>query len=107
MVVKRFEIYWVNLNPTVGREMQKTRPAVVVSPDEVNNALGTILVAPITSSKKNFPTRITFELGGNENYIALDQIRAVDKSRLAKKISVLNDEAAELLCGKLQELFSY
>ncbi len=62
MVVKRFEIYWVNLDPTVGREMQKTRPAVVISPNEVNDVLGTILVAPITSSKQNFPTRISFEL---------------------------------------------
>lgn len=107
MVIKRFEIYWVNLNPTVGREMQKTRPAVVVSPNEVNDALGTILVAPITSRHRTFPTRIAFELKNNENYIALDQIRAVDKSRLTKRISVLKDETAQILCERLQELFAY
>jgi len=107
MVIKRFDVYWVNLNPTVGREMQKTRPAVVVSPNEVNDALGTILVAPVTSSRKNFPTRIAFKLKGNENYIALDQIRAVDKSRLTKKIAALDDATAILLCEKLQELFAY
>jgi len=107
MVVKRFEIYWVNLDPTVGREMQKTRPAVVISPNEVNDALGTILVAPITSSRQNFPTRIAFKLNENENYIALDQIRAVDKIRLNKKISSLDRETAQAVCERLQELFAY
>ena len=107
MVIKRFEIYWVNLDPTVGREMQKTRPAVVISPNEVNNALGTILVAPITSNQRNFPTRIAFDLNGNENSIALDQIRAVDKTRLNKKISALNRETAKTVCEKLQELFAF
>jgi mRNA interferase MazF len=107
MVIKRFEIYWVNLDPTLGREMRKTRPAVVVSPNEVNDALGTILVAPITSSRRNFPTRIAFELNQNESYIALDQIRAVDKIRLNKRIAVLSKETARSVCGKLQELFAY
>lgn len=107
MVIKRFEIYWVNLDPTVGREIRKTRPALVISPNEVNNALGTILVAPLTSNKRNFPTRIAFELNENENYIALDQIRAVDKTRLSKKISVLNRESAQTVCEKLQELFAF
>lgn len=107
MVVKRFEIYWVNLDPTIGVEMQKTRPAVVISPDEINNALGTILIAPITSSKRAYPTRIAFQLNGNENYLALDQIRAVDKGRLAKKISTLSDETAQTLCERLQEMFAY
>ena len=107
MVIKRFEIYWVNLDPTIGREIKKTRPAVVISPNEVNNALGTILVAPVTSNKRNYPTRIVFELSGKENYIALDQIRAVDKIRLARKVSALNKETAQSVCEKLQELFAY
>jgi mRNA interferase MazF len=107
MVIKRFDIYWVNLNPTGGREMQKTRPAVVISPNEVNDALGTVLVAPVTSRHRNFPTRIAFELKNKENYIALDQIRAVDNSRLAKRIPVLKDDTAQILCERLQELFAY
>lgn len=107
MVIKRFEIYWVSLDPTVGSEIQKTRPAVVISPNEVNSALGTILIAPITSSKRNFPTRIAFDLNKSENYIALDQIRAVDKTRLNRKLSVLNEETAQSVCDKLQELFAY
>ena len=107
MVIKRFEIYWVNLDPTIGREIKKTRPAVVISPDEVNNSLGTILIAPITSNRRNFPTRIAFELNENENYIALDQIRAVDRTRLNKKIAVLSRETAQMVCEKLQELFTF
>ena len=107
MVIKRFEIYRVNLDPTVGREIRKTRPAVVISPNEVNDTLGTILVAPITSSRRNFPTRISFDLSGNENHIALDQIRAVDKTRLNKKISVLNRQTAQTVCKRLQELFAF
>lgn len=107
MAVKRFEIYWVNLDPTIGREMKKTRPAIIISPNEVNDALGTVLVAPVTSSKRAFPTRIAFILRGNENYIALDQIRAVDKTRLNKKNSILNTETSENLCERLLELFTY
>ncbi len=107
MVIKRFEIYWVNLDPTIGREMQKTRPAAVISPNEVNDALGTILVVPITSIKRGFPTRIPFELNKNENYLALDQIREVDKERLNKRMAVLSEETARSLCEKLQELFAY
>ena len=107
MVIRRFEIYWVNLDPTIGREMQKTRPAVVISPDELNSALGTVLVAPVTSSRRDYPTRVAFELDRNENYIALDQIRAVDKVRLNNKKSVLSDKTAQLVSEKLQELFAY
>lgn len=107
MVIKRFEIYWVNLDPATGREIKKTRLAAVISPDEINETLGTILIAPITSSKRNFPTRIVFELNNNENYLALDQIRAVDKNRLQKKITVLDDETAQVLCETLQDLFAY
>lgn len=107
MVIKRFEIYWVSLDPAIGREMQKTRPAVVISPNEINEKMGTVIVAPITSNKRNFPTRIGFNNKGKENYLALDHIRAVDKSRLTKKISVLNDETARQLCDRLQEMFAY
>ncbi len=107
MVIRRFEIFWVNLNPTVGVEMQKTRPAVVISPNEANDSLGTVLIAPITSSKKNYPTRIKFELNRKDNFIALDQIRAVDKNRLKGRIDSLASKTARHLCDVLQELFNY
>lgn len=107
MVIKRFEIYWVSLDPTVGREMQKTRPAVVISPNEINEIMGTVIVAPITSNKRSFPTRIAFDNSGKENYVAIDHVRSVDKSRLVNKISELNSDAAQKLCERLQELFAY
>lgn len=107
MVIKRFEIYWVNLDPTVGREMQKTRPAVVISPDEANDVLGTVIIAPVTSVRRGYPTRILLEHNGKEDHIAIDQIRAVDKTRLARKISVLDEETAKSLCRTLQEMFAY
>lgn len=108
MAVKRFEIYWVALDPTVGVEMQKTRPGVVISPDEINDSLGTVLIAPVTSRARALPTRVAFKSkAGAENYMALDQIRAVDKSRLTKKISALNEKAAREACERLQELFAY
>ena len=107
MVIKRFEIYWVNLDPTIGVEMQKTRPGVVISPNEINDSLKTVLVAPITSSSRNFPTRIKFKLNGNDNFIALDHLRAVDKSRLGNKMAVLPKNISQNLCEILQELFAF
>ncbi len=107
MVINRFEIYWVNLDPTIGREMQKTRPAIVISPNEINSSLGTVIAAPITSHKRDFPTRIPFDNAGKENYIALDHIRAIDKTRLGKRIAILDDKTAQTLCDRLQELFAY
>lgn len=108
MAVKRFEIYWVALDPTVGVEMQKTRPGVVISPNEMNDALGAVLIVPVTSRPRALPTRVAFKSkSGAENYMALDQIRAVDKSRLTKKISSLDEKAAREACEKLQELFAY
>ena len=107
MVIKRFEIYWVSLNPTVGVEMQKTRPAVIISPNEINDSLGTVLVAPITSSQRKYPTRVKFRLSEKDSFIALDQIRAVDKSRLKSKIETLDDKTARHLCDVLRELFDY
>ncbi len=87
--------------------MQKTRPAVVISPDEINEKMGTVIVALVTSNRRNFPTRFAFDNAGKENYLALDHLRAVDKSRLTKKISVLTDESARQLCSRLQEMFAY
>jgi mRNA interferase MazF len=107
MVVKRFEIYWVNLDPTVGNEIQKTRPGIIVSPDEMNDFLRTVLIAPITSSNRNFPTRVKCKLNGKDSFIALDHIRSVDKSRLSQRISVLSKSNSQNLCEVLQEMFAY
>lgn len=85
--MKRGEVYWVNLDPTVGSEVKKCRPAVILSPDEMNRSLPVVIVAPITSSKKPWPTRVDVTLSGKAGQIMLDQIRTVDKSRLMKRIA--------------------
>jgi len=89
-VVKQYEIYFVNLDPTVGAEVKKTRPAVVISPDEMNRYLRTVIIAPITSSIKNYPSRVSIMLQNRQGQIMLDQIRAIDKTRLTRKVGKLN-----------------
>ncbi len=101
--MKRGEVYWVNLDPTVGSEVKKRRPAVILSPDEMNRSLPVVIVAPITSSKKSWPTRADVTLSGKAGQIMLDQIRTVDKSRLMKRIAEV--EIVEAL-DALQIMFS-
>ena len=81
-VVNRFEVHLVVLDPAVGKEIQKTRPCVVISPNEMNHRLGTAICAPMTTRLRKYPTRVTCEFQGKTGQIALDQLRAVDKSRL-------------------------
>jgi mRNA interferase MazF len=88
-MVKQYEIYWVDLNPTKGSEINKIRPCLVISPNEMNNVLNTIIIAPITSSNKNYPTRVQITLENKKAEIMLDQIRTIDKIILSKKITVL------------------
>ena len=88
--MKRGEIYWVNLDPTVGSEVKKRRPAIILSPDEMNRCLPVVIVAPFTSSKKSWPTRVDITLSGKAGQIMLDQIRTVDKTRLMKRIAETN-----------------
>jgi len=83
VVIERFAIFLVKLDPTTGAETAKTRPCVIVSPDELNRALATVIVAPMTTVRRGWPTRVWVEFQGKTGEIALDQIRAVDKTRLA------------------------
>lgn len=101
--MKRGEVWWVNLDPTVGSEVKKRRPAVILSPDEMNRSLPVVIVAPITSSKKSWPTRTDIALSGKTGQIMLDQIRTVDKSRLMKRIAEV--EVGEALAA-LQIMFT-
>lgn len=89
-MVKQYEIYWTNLDPTVGSEIRKTRPCVIISPNFSNKILNTLIVAPITSTIRNFPMRIKIDLQGKTGQIALDKFRCIDKSRLQGKINTLN-----------------
>ncbi|MFA6009627.1 MAG: type II toxin-antitoxin system PemK/MazF family toxin [Desulfobacteraceae bacterium] len=104
--VHRFDIWLVQLDPTQGSEIKKTRPCVVVSPDEMA-ALNTVIVAPMTSKGFAFPTRIPCSFQGKNGLILLDQLRAVDKSRLIKKRGVISKTAQINTISCLQELFAY
>jgi len=107
MGVNRFEVWLVNLDPTIGSEISKTRPCVVISPDETNKYLKTVTIAALTSSQKTYPTRVNCMFKGKAGQIALDQIRSVDKMRLEKKLGKLDTTTAQLICEKMQSLFSY
>lgn len=89
-MVKQYGIYWVNLDTTVGSEIEKTRPCLIISPNVSNKLLNTVLIAPITSATRNFPMRLTITLKKKSGQIALDQIRCIDKSRLLSKIDSLS-----------------
>jgi mRNA interferase MazF len=86
MVINQYEIYLIDLDPTKGHEMQKTRPCLIISPDEMNHAIETIIIAPMTTKSHKYPTRVELEFDGKRGWIVLDQIRTVDKSRLVRKV---------------------
>ena len=95
--VKQYQIVIVNLDPTIGSEIKKTRPCVVISPDEMNKHLNTIILAPVTSKSKSYPTRVEIEVKGNPNWVVIDQIRIIDKRRIVKTEGNLNpDEVSRL-----------
>ena len=88
------EVYWANLDPTLGKEMRKRRPVLVVSPNEMNRNLGTVIAAPVTSTHRPWPTRCRVTYRGRPNSIALDQLRCLDVARLGKRIAVIDPEPA-------------
>jgi len=104
--VTRFQVWLVSLNPAKGREINKTRPCVVISPNEMA-ALSTALVAPMTTKGFDFPCRIACNFKGKNGLILLDQIRAVDKIRFVKKLGSIDNNTQVELCNTLQELFAY
>ena len=107
MVVKRAEIWLVSLNPTIGKEIQKIRPCMIISPDEANKYLDTVIVAPLTSFYKNYPSRVNCKFDGKEGQIVIDQIRSVDKVRLSKKLGMIDKSTSQKVFSLLQEYFSY
>lgn len=106
MDVRRFDVYLVNLDPTIGSEIQKTRPCAIVSPDEMNRPLATVIIAPMTTQGKSYPTRIPAQFGGKSGHIILDQLRTVDKTRLARHLGRLSDSEQKAVLSALAELFS-
>ena len=102
--MKQYEIYLVNLDPTIGHEIRKTRPCVIISPDEMNKTIKTVIIAPMTTKSHKYPTRIEVKLQGKNGYIVLDQIRTVDKQRLIKKIKSLDDNRINKIKNILMEM---
>ena len=106
MVINRFDVYLVVLDPTIGSEIQKTRPCVIISPDEMNRHIATVIVAPMTTKGQFYPTRVACTFQGKEGKVVLDQIRTVDKSQLARKLGKLKNETQREVLSVLNELFS-
>lgn len=106
MVVKRFEVYLVNLDPTVGSEIRKTRPCLIVSPDEMNRYISTVIIAPMTTQGRDYPTRVMCKFEGKSGQVVLDQLRTVDKKRLVKKLGRIEKETQQSVLLTLAEMFA-
>lgn len=110
--MKRFSLYIVNLDPTIGAEIKKKRPCLIVSPDEINTYLQTVIIVPLTSTQRNLPTRIlikaTQQSGlSNDSYAVLDRLKTVDKSRLSAPIGEISEEEKHAVSDILKEMFDY
>ncbi len=106
MSPRRFEVYLVNLDPVKGSEIKKTRPCLIVSPNEMNQYISTVIVAPMTTKIRDYPTRTTCEFDGKKGQIVLDQIRTIDKSRLVQKLGDIDEEIKERILGILGDMFA-
>lgn len=106
MVVKRFEVYLVNLDPTRGSEIQKTRPCLIISPDEMNDLIATVIIAPMTTQGRDYPTRIRCTFEGKEGQIVLDQIRTVDKACLVRRLGKITASTQKKVLAVLLEMFA-
>lgn len=104
--VKRFDVYLIDLDPTVGVEIQKTRPCLVISPDEMNRNIRTVIIAPMTTKSRAYPTRIACRFEERQAYIVLDQMRTVDQQRLIKRLGKIDRETQYAVLDALAELFA-
>jgi mRNA interferase MazF len=104
--VKQFDIYLVNLDPTIGSEIKKTRPAVIISPDAMNKVLNTVIIAPLISTQKGYPSRVFSNFKGKKGEVVLDQLRTVDKVRLIKKLDQIDSKTAQNIKLVLLTMFS-
>lgn len=105
MDLKQYQIVLINLDPTVGSEMKKTRPCVIISPNEMNKYLQTIVVAPMTSSSKTYPTRVEINHDNKKGWVVLDQIRTVDRQRIVKVLGNLTDKETKKVKEILRETY--
>jgi mRNA interferase MazF len=106
MVVNRFDVFLVNLDPTIGSEIKKTRPCLIISPNQINHYISTVIVAPMTTKGQPYPTRVTCQFQGKEGQIVLDQIRTIDKIRLVKLLGQITTEEQKAVLDILAEIFA-
>lgn len=106
MVIKRFDVYLIKLDPTTGSEIRKTRPCLIVSPDEMNRFIKTVIVAPMTSKGTTYPTRVSCRFQGKQGQVVIDQIRTVDKTRLIKKLGRIDKQTQTEVLSILGEMFA-
>ena len=106
MGVSRFDVLLVNLDPTIGREIKKTRPCLVISPDEMNQSISTCIVAPMTSKGRDYPSRVKCRFKGTDGQIVLDQIRTVDSRRIVRVLGRIEKRTQEMVLALLAELFA-
>ncbi len=106
MVASRFEVYLVRLDPTEGRELRKTRPCLIISPDEMNRHIATVIVAPMTTKGRSYPTRIPVRFQRKTGEIVLDQMRTVDKNRLIRRLGKIDEATAQKVLALLAEMFT-
>jgi mRNA interferase MazF len=106
VVVKHFDVYLVNLDLTIGAEIQKTQPCLIISPDEMNSAIRTVIIAPMTTKSRNYPTRVSCRFEGKDAYIVLDQLRTVDHSRCIKRLGHITPVTQKRVLNVLAELFA-
>ncbi len=104
--VRRGEVFLVALEPSRGREIRKTRPCLIISPDQLNGALGAFLVAPLTTGSQPYPFRVACRFGGKQGHVVLDQIRAVDRSRLVRRLGAVGRPVLTTALKTLQEMFT-
>ena len=104
-LMNQYEVVLVNLDPTIGSEIKKTRPCVVISPNEMNKYLNTIVIAPMTSSSKSYPTRIEVNINNRTGWVVIDQIRTIDKERITKKIGKLTDSEIFKIKNVIKETY--
>lgn len=106
VVARRFEVYLIKLDPTTGSEIKKTRPCVIISPDEMNEHIATVIVAPMTTKGRAYPTRVPCRFRGKQGQVVLDQIRTVDKVRLTRRLGKIDKETQTNVLSVLGEMFS-
>ena len=106
MEMNRFDVFLVNLDPTIGHEIKKTRPCLIISPNEMNRFIATVIIAPMTSKGRDYPSRAACTFQGIQGQIVLDQVRTVDKSRLVKRLGAVSENTQQKVLHVLNEMFA-